>query len=300
MQMMSLLQSDNKNSDFLQPMSFSFNGKTLRSEIPVLMGILNLTPDSFYDGGRYSSDEIMMLKVKQMLHEGAEVIDIGAVSTRPGAKLPDVKVELSRLLPATQLIIKEFPDILLSIDTFRAEVAEILLDEGAFMINDISGGELDPKMPSLIGKKNAPYVMMHLHRQPENMQHNPLKINEAKLVIDYLKRQNSILKQKGATQLITDPGFGFGKTIGLNYYLLQNLELLKEIGNPILVGISRKSMINKILHSNPENALNGTTVLNTIALSKGANILRVHDVKQANEARQLWLQFQQPSDESLS
>jgi dihydropteroate synthase len=289
-------QTDNKNSAFSKPLRFENNGISLTGKSPFIMGILNVTPDSFFDGGRYPDDESIVQQAKKMIAEGADLIDIGAVSSRPGAKIPESKSETERLLPVIRLLKSEIPEIIISVDTFRADVAEKMITEGVLMINDISGGTFDEKMADFIGKNDIPYVLMHIHDRPKTMQRNPIGIKDIGKVLQFIENQIRVLSSKGATQLITDPGFGFGKTVGLNYFLLSQLNLFKNLGYPVLVGISRKSMINKILNTSPEEALIGTTALNTLALTQGADILRVHDVKEAIQVRTLWQHFIQPAD----
>lgn len=289
-------QTDNKNSAFSKPLRFENNGILFSGNSPLIMGILNVTPDSFFDGGRYPDEESIIQQTKKMIADGADLIDIGAVSTRPGAKIPDCKTETDRLLPIIRLLKQEIKGIPISVDTFRVDVAEKMVSNGVLMINDISGGTFDDKMADFIGQNDIPYVLMHIHDRPETMQRNPLGIKETQIILQFLENQIRIFTSKGARQIITDPGFGFGKTVGLNYHLLSHLNIIKDLGYPVLVGISRKSMINKILNTSPEKALNGTSVLNTLALTQGADILRVHDVKEAHEARSLWQQFVHPVD----
>ncbi|PKP51821.1 MAG: dihydropteroate synthase [Bacteroidetes bacterium HGW-Bacteroidetes-1] len=247
------------------------------------MGILNLTPDSFYTRSRVIDAEYLTSTAGRMLDEGADFLDLGGVSTRPGAENVSTNDEIKRLLPAIKTLLKAFPEAFISIDTYRKAVAEIMLNEGAFIINDISGGKFDQDMPDFIGKYNVPYVMMHIHRNPSEMQKLPLDTEVLSEVKLFFEKQSEIFEMKGANQLILDPGFGFGKTLSANYRLLANLNELRVKDYPLLIGISRKSMIYKPLDIDPEKALNGTSVLNTIALLKGANILRVHDVKEARE-----------------
>jgi len=252
---------------------------------PIIMGILNITPDSFFDGGRYSTEESILLQVGKMIDDGASIIDIGAVSTRPGAEEISIEHELERLHKVLLIIIKRFPDVIISIDTYRSQVAKTVIENGAHIINDISGGLFDNNMIQVIAKYKVPFIIMHIQGTPENMQHNPEYkdvVKEVKLFFDHQKEK---LKQLGVTKnIILDPGFGFGKTLEHNNELLFHLKSFKDMGYPVLAGISRKSMINNVLKTKPQNALNGTTVLNTIALLNGANILRVHDVKEAKEA----------------
>ena len=250
----------------------------------VVMAILNITPDSFYDGGRNTTESNWLNKVDIALNEGAEIIDIGAISTRPGASEIDEKEELTRLIPAIKSIIKKFPECIISVDTYRSNVAKAVISEGALMINDISGGTFDPLIFDVVAKENIPYIAMHILGTPRNMQVNPIYTDVTKEVVSFLEKQTDEAMKAGVQQVIWDPGFGFGKTIEHNYTLMNNLAAFRESGCPLLVGISRKSMIYKLLSTSPTEALNGTTVLNTIALLNGADILRVHDVKEAVEA----------------
>jgi dihydropteroate synthase len=250
---------------------------------PWVMGILNLTPDSFFDKSRIDSTKKLLEIAENMLADGAKILDIGAQSTRPGAQEISAEDEISRILPALKVLRKEFPEAILSIDTFRSEVAQISASEGADIINDISSGDIDPEMIDTMAKIKLPYIVMHMQGIPQNMQKNPVYQDVTKEVIVYLSNKINQLRLKGVHDIIIDPGFGFGKTTEHNYQLMNNLHHFQFFNRPILVGISRKSMINKVLEIKPENALNGTTVLNTLALLKGASILRVHDVKEAVE-----------------
>lgn len=265
----------------------TINNKKISFNTPVLMGILNITTDSFYDGGKWSDEESILKQTQKMVAEGAIIIDIGGQSTKPGATAISVKEELERVIPVIKIIKKRYPQLILSVDTYRSEVAYQSIEAGANIINDISGGNLDNKMFETVAKLNVPYVLTHIKGMPENMQNKPQYENVVAEVKLFFKEKLEQLNKLGASNIILDPGFGFGKTIDHNYELLKNLKTFKELGFPILVGISRKSMINKIINTTPENALNGTTVLNTIALLNGANILRVHDVKEANETMEL-------------
>jgi len=257
----------------------------------VVMAILNITPDSFYDGGRNTTESSWLNKVEVAINEGAEIIDIGAISTRPGASEVDEKEELTRLIPAIKSIIKKFPECIISVDTYRSTVAKAVISEGALMINDISGGNFDPLIFDMVAKENIPYIAMHILGTPRNMQVNPIYTDVTKEVISFLEKQTDEAMKVGVKQIIWDPGFGFGKTIEHNYTLMNNLAAFKASGYPLLVGISRKSMIYKLLNTSPTEALNGTTVLNTIALLNGADILRVHDVKEAVEAVKIVAEF---------
>ncbi len=245
------------------------------------MGILNVTPDSFYDGGRYDTEKEWLKQAEKMLGEGADIIDIGVVSTRPGTKEYSAKEEMEKLLPVLKSVKKKFPGIIISVDTYRSGVAEASADNGADMINDISGGTLDEKMFEIIAKLNLPYILMHIQGSPENMQKNPVYDDVVREIITFFSSQLNKLKKFGINDVIIDPGFGFGKTLDHNYTILGKLEMFRIFELPLLVGVSRKSMINKLLNISPDEALNGTTALNTIALLKGASILRVHDVKEA-------------------
>ena len=269
-------------------MVLNIKGDLLDLSCPKIMGILNVTPDSFYDGGIYSSEKEILLQVEKMISNGADIIDIGGYSSKPGAKTINIKEEEERVIPIIKLISKTFKNIILSVDTFRSEIAEKSLNAGASIINDISGGDLDNKIYHIAHKYKAPYIMMHMKGVPSNMQHDPSykKINHE--IIKDLSNKIDSAQKKGVSDIIIDPGFGFGKTIEHNFKILNNLKLFKVLKKPILVGISRKSMIYKILKTDPFNALNGTTSLNTIALINGANILRVHDVKEAKEVIKLF------------
>ena len=247
------------------------------------MGILNLSNDSFYDGGNYQDENGIFLQVEKMLTEGATFVDVGAYSSRPGAKHISEKEELQRSIPIVKKLIAKFPNILLSIDTFRSEVAKQCIEQGAALINDISAGEMDVKMMQTVGGLNVPYIMMHMNGTPQNMQQNPVYNNVTQDLLYYFSQKVALARSFGINDVVIDPGFGFGKTNAHNFQLLNELELFKNIELPLLIGLSRKSMIYKTLNSDAQNALNGTTSLNTISLFKGANILRVHDVKEAME-----------------
>jgi len=275
--------------------SINCRGKLIDLTFPKVMGILNLTPDSFYDGGKFKSEKHILLQTEKMLKEGATFIDIGAYSSRPGAEHINEDQELTRLIPVLELILHEFPDILISIDTFRSRVAEKSINVGASMINDISAGNLDDKMFQTIASLQVPYILMHMVGKPQNMETNT---NYKDLIMDiifYFSKKINKLRTLGINDLIIDVGFGFSKTMDQNYELLQNLNLFKTLELPILAGVSRKSMLYKYLKITPEDALNATTVANTIALQQGANILRVHDVKQAVEAIRITNKLNRPS-----
>ncbi|MDE5638368.1 MAG: dihydropteroate synthase [Odoribacter sp.] len=259
--------------------------KSLDMLRPWVMGILNVTPDSFFDGGRYETETAITGRIHQMVEEGADIIDIGAYSTRPGASVVDRREEVARLAPAVELVRKYYPSIPVSIDTFRSEVArEIYHCLGEIIVNDISGGTMDPEMFGFIAETRLPYVMMHIQGTPQTMQQNPVYRNVTEEVYRFFKDGIEALRGVGTDNIILDPGFGFGKTLEHNYELMSHLDVFHELGYPLLVGISRKSMICRLLEKTPAEALNGTTVLNTVALMKGATVLRVHDVKEAVEA----------------
>ncbi|MGF1924790.1 MAG: dihydropteroate synthase [Bacteroidia bacterium] len=254
---------------------------------PSVMAILNLTPDSFYNNSRVANIDQALSQTAKFLEEGAKFIDLGAYSSRPGAVHISETEELERLIPTIEAIAKAFPEALLSVDTFRARVAESAINAGAHLINDISAGNLDDKMFETVARLNVPYIMMHMKGTPQTMQQNPSYENISQEVVNYFSEKIKILQQQGLHNLIIDPGFGFAKTIAHNYELLQKMELLAQLNLPILVGFSRKSMITKVLGIETADALNGTSILNTIALIKGASILRVHDVKEAVECIRL-------------
>lgn len=258
-------------------------GKVIDLSSPKVMAILNLTPDSFYSNSRAANLNEALHRTSEFLKAGANFIDLGAYSSRPGAIHISEEEELNRLIPVVEAITKEFPEALLSIDTFRAKVAETAIHAGAHIVNDISAGSLDEAMFDTVAKLNVPYIMMHMKGNPQNMQENPTYESIAIEVTNYFSDKITEIQQKGVNDIIIDPGFGFAKTIDHNYELLQKMEVLNSLELPILVGFSRKSMITKVLQNKSADALNGTSILNTIALTKGASILRVHDVKEAVE-----------------
>ncbi len=261
--------------------------KTLLFDRPALMGILNVTPDSFSDGGRYNQMDEALQHCEQMIADGADFIDIGGCSTRPNNAIATESEEMERVIPILEAIRNAFPEVLVSIDTFRKNVAEACVGLGADLINDISGGLFDDEMLPYIGQNHIPYVMMHCIGTPETMHQYALEGDIHQTVMDFFAQQCHVLEAYGEQQIILDPGIGFGKSLEANYQLLGDLERYRYNGLPILIGISRKSLINKVLHTTPDTAENGTTVLNTIALLNGADILRVHDVKKAREAIEL-------------
>ncbi len=278
---------------FHQKLTLNVRGQLINLSIPKVMGILNLTPDSFYDGGRNNTVYEALKKTQQFLTEGADFIDIGAYSSRPKAEHISREEELSRLIPVIKAIVKEFPDAILSVDTFRSDIAKAAIHEGAHLVNDISAGELDAKMFETVAQLQVPYILMHMKGTPQTMQQHANYEDLLGEVCDYFMQKIKKLISLGLTDLIIDPGFGFAKTPEQSYELLSKLNLLKMPGYPILAGVSRKSMIYKIIDTDAENALNGTTVANTIALIKGANILRVHDVKEAVEAVKIFGEMMQ-------
>ncbi|GGK19394.1 dihydropteroate synthase [Yeosuana aromativorans] len=268
-------------------MTINCKGSLIDVSSPKVMGILNITPDSFYDGGKYRDESVVMNHVKQMLDEGANFIDVGAYSSKPNADFVSDDDELKRILPVVSSILKEFPDVLLSIDTFRSQVAKACIEMGAAMINDISAGTLDKNMLKTVADLRAPYIMMHMKGTPQTMQQLTDYDNLTKDILFYFSERIATARQLGIIDIIVDPGFGFAKTREQNYELLNQLELFNMLELPVLVGVSRKSMIYKTLGITAKESLNGTSVLNTIALQKGASILRVHDVKEAVECIKL-------------
>jgi dihydropteroate synthase len=274
--------------------TINVGGDLLDLTDPCVMGIINVTPDSFYDGHTLNSEADILDKVEEMVSEGAAIIDVGSVSTRPGAELISTKEELSRLIPAVRTIRKHFPEVIISIDTFRSWVAVSVIDEiGPVMVNDISGGSIDEMMFETIGRLQVPYILTHIQGTPVNMQENPYYSDVVREVSTELSDSVRRLTKLGVADVLIDPGFGFGKDIDHNYTLLNRLDSLKVFQLPVVVGLSRKSMIWKVLETDPVHALNGTTVVNTMALLGGADILRVHDVKQAIETIRIFLQLKE-------
>ena len=266
-------------------------GTLIDLSTPKVMGIVNVTPDSFFDGGKLTNSDEIVGQVEKMIHDGATFIDLGGYSSKPGAEFVSEEEELNRVLPIVKLLVEKFPDILLSIDTFRSEVAKQAVENGAAIINDISAGLLDENMLETVAKLQVPYIMMHMKGTPKTMQSLAKYDDLLKEMNFYFSERIAKARSFGLNDIIIDPGFGFAKTIEHNYELLQNLELLQFHELPILAGISRKSMIYKTLDTLPENALNGTTFLHAFCLQKGANILRVHDVKEAVECVKLMNQL---------
>ncbi|MDG4716446.1 dihydropteroate synthase [Winogradskyella marincola] len=274
-------------------MTINCKGQLIDISTPKVMGILNVTPDSFYDGGQYKDEKSILNQVETILNEGAAFVDIGGYSSRPGADYVSEAEELSRVVPVVQLILKHYPETLISIDTFRSEVAKKSIEAGAAIINDISAGHLDDNMIETVGQLGVPYIMMHMKGNPETMQQQTDYDDLIKDINSYFAERIAKAHAAKINDIIIDPGFGFAKTTKQNYELLNNMELLQIVDKPILAGVSRKSMIYKTLNTTSENALNGTTALHMVALQKGAKILRVHDVKEAMECVTLFNQLKQ-------
>lgn len=267
-------------------------GTLVSLENPVVMGILNVTPDSFFDGGRHNSISQQLSQAEKMLTEGATYIDIGGMSSRPGAEIIEPEEELRRVIPIIEAVNKKFPKALISIDTIRSEVAKASIEAGACMVNDISAGAFDEQLYQTVAELGVPYVLMHMQGKPETMQAAPTYDDVEQEVLDFFIREVGKLRQLGVKDILLDPGFGFGKSVGHNYQLLKKMHVFQVLDCPILAGISRKSMICKVLKINPEQALNGTSALHMIALQQGAKVLRAHDVREAMEVIKLWEQLE--------
>lgn len=274
-------------------MTINCNGKLIDLSTPKVMGILNCTPDSFYDGGKYKSESQFLSQVEKMLSDGATFVDIGAYSSKPNAEFVSEEEELNRLLPVIELVLKFFPETIISVDTFRSKIAQSAIENGAAIINDISAGNLDEEMLETVAKLQVPYIMMHMKGTPQSMQTLTQYDNICKEMLFYFSERVGKARSFGINDIIIDPGFGFAKSLEQNYEVMQKLELFQMLELPLLVGISRKSMIYKTLETTAENSLNGTTFLNAISLQKGANILRVHDVKEAVESVKLFNKLNQ-------
>ncbi|SNR30936.1 dihydropteroate synthase [Maribacter sedimenticola] len=272
-------------------MTINCKGNIISLEQPRIMGILNVTPDSFFDGGKYQDQHSILNQVEKMLTDGATFIDVGAYSTRPGAAEVDEVTEMQRIIPIIDLILHKFPDTLISVDTFRSTIAKTCIDHGAAMINDISAGMQDNNMMKTVARLNIPYIMMHMRGTPQNMQQQTDYRDLLKEMLVFFSERLGVAKSLGIKDVIIDPGFGFAKNRLQNFDLLKQMELLQMTDRPILAGISRKSMIYKTLQTQPDNALNGTTALHMVCLQKGANILRVHDVREAWECIKLYEQL---------
>ena len=268
-------------------MTINCNSRLIDLNLPKVMGILNVTPNSFYDGGKHNEINSIMHQVDKMLSEGADFIDIGAYSSKPSAEFVSEEEEIKRLIPIIKELVDHFPTIVLSVDTFRANVAKVAVEHGAGIINDISAGLLDEKMLETVADLKVPYIMMHMRGNPQTMQSLTNYEDIVKEMIFYFSERIQKARSYGISDIVIDPGFGFAKTLEQNYEVLHKMELFSMLELPLLAGISRKSMIYKVLENSPQEALNGTSVLNTIALQKGAKILRVHDVKEAVECIKL-------------
>lgn len=281
------MKSKNKNIN----LSINCNGKLVDLNTPKVMGVLNITPDSFYDGGRYKDAKSILNQTEKLISEGATLLDIGAYSSRPGADFISENEELKRIVPVVELIQKNNPDVLISIDSFRAKVIRECVSAGAVISNDISAGKLDPDMIKTVGELGVPYIMMHMRGTPQTMKNHTTYQHLINEIYAYFSKQIELARQHNITDIIIDPGFGFAKTLAQNYELLNQMEFFKNLNCPILTGVSRKSMIYKVLGCTAEEALNGTTALNMVALMNGACILRVHDVKEAVECIKLFNQL---------
>jgi dihydropteroate synthase len=271
--------------------SLKCNAKLLLTDKPLVMGVINLTEDSFYEGSRFKNSDNIKDKVSQMISEGAAIIDLGAQSTRPGSIRISADEELEKLLPVIEILKKNIPGIIISIDTYHSKVAEETINAGAAIINDISAGEMDKNMIKTVARLNVPFICMHIKGVPETMQHQPHYGDIKKEILDFFISKTNECKEAGINDIIIDPGFGFGKNIPQNLHLLKHLQIFKILEKPIMIGVSRKSTIYKTLKITAEESLNGTTVLNTIGLLHGASILRVHDVKEAVQAVKLYQSY---------
>ncbi len=279
----------------IQQTTINCGGKLLDLSEPIIMGILNVTPDSFYDGGQLENEQAILFQADKMMREGATILDIGGMSSRPGAELISVEEELKRVIPAVKLIAKNLPNAIISVDTVQSEVARQAIENGAHIINDISAGQIDEAMYETVADLQVPYILMHMQGQPKTMQLNPNYDDIVHDVLDFFVGEIEDLRDLGVKDIIIDPGFGFGKTIEHNYEMLRKMHTFQMLGVPILAGLSRKSMIYKVLENSPKEALNGTTAVNIVALQQGAKILRVHDVKEAVECVTLFKHIRQNS-----
>lgn len=274
-------------------LTLNCRGRLLSLQAPKVMGVLNVTPDSFYDGGRYTTEADLLHRAEQMLEQGASIIDIGGMSSRPGAELIEPAEELRRVLPAIRAIHEHLPEAIISIDTIRGQVAREAVAAGAAIINDISAGAFDEDMYPAAAELQVPYLLMHMQGSPKTMQQRPDYEDVVREVLDFFIAETGKLRALGVKDILLDPGFGFGKTVEHNYQLLKQLHVFQILDLPLVAGLSRKSMINKVLSIKPEQALNGTTALNMVALQQGAKLLRVHDVRPAVETIRLWQQLQE-------
>ncbi|MFN8207114.1 MAG: dihydropteroate synthase [Bacteroidales bacterium] len=287
-----------KDTFFSGKTSFNCHGRLVEVRFPLIMGIVNLTPDSFYSRSRFETVPQTLEKIAAMVSDGADIIDLGAVSTRPGSLPPDEEEEKKRLFPVLEAVRKKFPDLLMSVDTWRSGIARQAVENfGADIINDVSAGNLDPEMISTAAACKVPYILMHMQGTPASMQQKPEYRDIMQEMLDFFHIRTAACLKAGITDLILDPGFGFGKTLEQNYILLNRLSDFSFFGFPLMVGLSRKSMIYKVLETDPESALNGSSVLHTIALLQGAEILRVHDVREAKETIRLVKFLLQNSDQ---
>lgn len=273
-------------------LTINCKGKLLSLAHPLVMGILNATPDSFFDGGQYDALDAAVAQTGRMLEEGATIIDVGGMSSRPGAKIIETSQELDRVIPIIAAIRQHFPESIISIDTVKAKVAKEAIAAGASIVNDISAGDIDSELWTTVAELGVPYILMHMQGKPANMQQAPAYEDVVEEVLDFLIARVGRLKELGIYDVIIDPGFGFGKSVAHNYQLLKKMHVFKILGLPILAGVSRKSMINKVLKIKAKDALNGTTALHMIALQQGAKILRVHDVKPAVETIRLFQELE--------
>ncbi len=269
-------------------MTLNCRGKLIDLSLPIVMGILNITPDSFHDGGRFLNIDIALAQAEKMLHDGAKIIDIGGMSSRPGANVISPAEEISRVLPVVLAVVKHFPEAIISVDTLHAEVARETLEAGAHIINDISAGLYDSNMPDTVARYAAPYIIMHMPGLPDTMQQQATYADIVTELYNFFEKRIKACTLAGITDIIIDPGYGFGKTTEHNYTLLRNQVYFTNLRLPILSGVSRKSLICKVLHVNAAEALNGTTAVNMLALLNGAAILRVHDVKEAMQCIAIW------------
>lgn len=276
-----------KNTIFSTKTTFNCRGRLLDISSPAVMAIINVTPDSFYDGGKWNSEKELLFHAEQLLKEGAQILDVGGMSSRPGSSVIPESEELNRVIPVIKALNRNFPDTIISIDTWRTKVLMEAADAGASIANDISGGTLDAEYWKVVAQYKLPYVLMHMQGSPDTMQANPSYQDVVREVFEWFKMKIIQLNQLGIHDIILDPGFGFGKTVQHNFQLLNQLHVFRLFGLPILSGLSRKSMICRVLKISAEQALNGTTALNTVALMNGTSLLRVHDVKEAKETIQL-------------
>ena len=283
-----------KNTDFYPNLTLHTSRHTLDFSKPAIMGILNVTPDSFYDGGRFVEGLSAVEQAERMVKAGVDIIDIGGMSTRPGADIISPREEMDRVLPVIAEIRVEFPEMLISIDTVYGRTAREALKAGADIINDVSAGTMDSDIFQAAIDHQAPYILMHMQGNPQTMQLEPYYEDVVEEVLTFLSEKTTSLKHHGLQQVILDPGFGFGKTLTHNYQLLASFEKFLSLGCPVLAGVSRKSMICKLLHISPDHALNGSTALHALLLQKGAHILRVHDVKEAAQTRAIFMAMQNP------